>query len=65
VELQNGQYRAKLGQEIGLEGVTTISQESRAKWLEAPGPMKMGDDIVSSAQECAAAERRLGSNEPQ
>jgi hypothetical protein len=31
------------------EGATTISQESRTKRSEAPGPAQAGDDIVSSA----------------
>ena len=50
---QTGQSRAKLS--LGLEGVTTIPRGSRIKRSEAPGPMKVGDDIVSSAWEHAAA----------
>ena len=53
VDLQTGQYRAKPPSE---EGVTTIPKGSRAKRLEAPSSGQWSDDdMVSSAQECAAA----------
>jgi len=55
VELQTGQYRAKLLPFGDGEGVTTIPQGSRTKWSEAPGLVKASDDIVSSAWEHAAA----------
>lgn len=38
-----------------LSGVTTISKESTLKWVETYGTPWSRDDIVSSAQECAAA----------
>lgn len=37
-----------------LEGVTTISKESTLKWVETYGTPWKRDDIVCSAQECAA-----------
>jgi hypothetical protein len=38
-----------------LAGATTISKESTLKWVEAHGTPWKRDDIVCSAQECAAA----------
>jgi hypothetical protein len=38
-----------------LNGATTISKESTLKWVEMHGTPFRSDDIVSSAQECAAA----------
>ena len=38
-----------------LKGATTISKESTLKWVEAHGTPWRRDDIVCSAQECAAA----------
>jgi hypothetical protein len=55
VEIQTGQYRAKPLPNLEVEGVTTISPESRAKQPEAPGSLFRDDDIVSSAWEHAAA----------
>ena len=38
-----------------IKGATTISKESTLKWVEAHGTPFVRDDIVSSIQECIAA----------
>jgi len=62
VELQTGQYRAKLLPFRNGEGVTTIPQGSRIKWSEAPGLVKASGDIVSSAWEHAAVSGETARN---
>ncbi len=66
VELPNSAYQGTVGQyrakpQIAacriVEGVTTRAKARRAKRPEAPSPTKVGEDIVSSAWEHAAARK--------
>ena len=43
-----------------LKGATTISKESTLKWVETYGSPFKRDDIVCSAQQCAAASNVAG-----
>ena len=48
-----------------LKGATTISKESTLKWVEKHGTPFRRDDIVSSAQECAAVRQDASEITPQ